>query len=185
MKPAAYAAYTDACTFFLDEDGVCLRVDLTRRRPDERTLGGRTRARAAERCLGAQYVASIDPRAAGGLVAMPQVGAPLLFAYVGPDGRIAVVRTGALVHFERLESDPCRQTIQPDIEDTDESMTVPLWHSGELWRSSVPRMAALRRAAGMPEEKAPDRSGRHESIAAPRDTAPTWKDVQPAPKKKR
>jgi hypothetical protein len=177
MTPAAYAAYTDACTFFLDEDGVCLRVVLTRRAPDELTLGGRTRARAAERCLGAQYVASIDPGAAGGLVAMPQVGAPLLFAYVGPNGRIAVVRTGALVRFERLESDPCRETIQPDADDTDENMTVPLWRSGELWRSDVPRVSALRRAAGMPERQA--------ARGPSPDTAPTWKDVQPTQRRKR
>jgi hypothetical protein len=116
---------------------------------------------------------------------MPQAGAPLLFAYVGPDGRIAVVRTGALVRFERIEADPCRQTIQPDLDDTDESMTVPLWHSGELWRSGVPRVAALRRAAGMPEEKTPEKSGRHQTVDPARDTAPTWKDVQPAPKKQR
>jgi hypothetical protein len=180
MTPAAYAAYTDACTFFLDEDGVCLRVDLTRRGPDERTLGGRTRASAAERCVGAQYVASIDPRVAGGLVALPQVGAPLLFAYVGPDKRIAVVRTGALVRFEKLDSDPCRETILPELDDTEteESMTVPLWQSGELWRSPTPRVAVLRGGVAKARKQPP--VGRGSS----RDSAPTWKDVQPAGKRK-
>jgi len=131
MTTAAYAAYTDACTFFLDENGVCLRVVLTRRSPNSVTLGGRTRADAADRCVGAQYVASIDRRTAGGLVPMPRAGAPLLFAYIGPDGRIAVVRTGPLVRFENLAE---RETIEPDAYEMEESMTAPLRQSGERGR---------------------------------------------------
>src|SRR5262249_5310594 len=117
MTNAAYAAYTDACTFFLDENGVCLRVVLTRRSPDSVTLGGRTRADAADRCVGAQYVASIDRGTAGGLVPMPSAGAAMLFAYIDADGRIAVVRTGPLVRFENLHD---RETIEPDMIEIEE-----------------------------------------------------------------
>jgi hypothetical protein len=160
MKPSAYVAYTDACTFFLDEDGICLRVVLTGmpwRASEDVTLGGRTRADAAERCVGAQYVASIDRGVVGGLVPMPQPGAPLLFAYLGNDGRIAVVRTGPLVRFEPL--DDTRDTIVPDlVDDTlDESHTVP-----------VPRLHGLGRPGSAPR-----------AIHSPRDSAPTWKGVQP------
>jgi hypothetical protein len=154
MKPSSYVAYTDACTFFLDEDGVCLRVVLMRGH-DDVTMSGRTRADAAERCVGAQYVASIDPSVVGALVPLPQAGAPMLFAYLGDNGRIAVVRTGALVHFESV--DDARDTIVPDYElpDTlDESQTVP-----------VPRLHGL----GRPPS----------AIRSPLDSAPTWKGVQP------
>src|SRR5260370_1396142 len=89
MAPIAYAAHTDACTFLLDEDGICRRVVLRRR--------DSTSALAADRCIGAQYVASIDVNVSGGLVPMPSPGAALLFAYAGEDGRIAVVRTRPLV----------------------------------------------------------------------------------------
>jgi hypothetical protein len=153
MKTSAYAAYTDACIFFLDENGVCLQVVLTRRGRHDVTRGGRTRADAAERCVGAQYVASIDRSVAGGLVPMPQAGAPLLFAYTGSDGRIAVVRTGPLVRFESLDT---RDPVLPDADDTlEESMTVP-----------VPRFREAR-----PTPVAPWA----EPVA---DSDPTWKDVQ-------
>jgi hypothetical protein len=197
---AAYAAYTDACTFFLDENGVCVRVILTRRAPDDITRGGRTRARAADRCVGAQYVASIDRSAAGGLVSMPQAGAPMLYAYLEADGRIGVIRTGPLVRFENLLE---RTTLRPDrdedrsgayescaaqsvsapdfvdeadIEDDDESAATtprrrPL-EGPDRRRQLRPPAApwqALRRAATLSLEPA----------RPARDSAPTWKDVQP------
>jgi len=87
----AYAAHTDSCTFFLDEEGYCRRVLRRRGLADEG---------AAQRCIGAQYVASLDFETRGGLVAMPQVGAPMLFAYVDENSRIALVRTGAVRRFE-------------------------------------------------------------------------------------
>jgi len=91
-----YAAHTDACTFYLDDDGICRRV-----------LKKRTKTASeekSERCLGAQYVASLDVSTEGGLIPLPRVGVPMLFAYVGDGGRIALVRTGAVVRFERLFS---------------------------------------------------------------------------------
>jgi hypothetical protein len=186
---AAYAAYTDACTFFLDENGVCVRVILTRRAPDELTLGGRTRARAADRCVGAQYVASIVSGAAGSLVSMPEAGAPMLFAYLGADGRIGVIRTGPLVRFENLLE---RITLRPDDdhaqsgayasyaarsasatelfdEDDDGGTTLPRHGNGRPVRPPAAPWQALRRAGVRLEPPRP----------AVRDSAPTWKDVQP------
>jgi hypothetical protein len=102
--PIAYAAHTESCTFLLDEEGICRQVIRRaagmHRVPGEDSVG---------RCIGAQYVASIDAATTGGLVAMPKVGAPLLFAYVGADGRIALVRTRPLTRFEtkhRLYTSP-------------------------------------------------------------------------------
>ena len=130
--PFAYSATTAGCTFLLDENGVCLRVLLEHERRSGRdtTLGGRTRAQAARRCIGAQYVASIDVRVDGSLVPMPRVGAPMLFAYLGEDGRIAVVRTGKLVRFETLAR-PDEIPVDWSTHDDDDQNTVPLHHSGE------------------------------------------------------
>jgi hypothetical protein len=130
--PFAYSASTEGCTFLLDEDGVCLRVILESQRRSGRdtTLGGRTRSQAARRCIGAQYVASIDVRVEGALVPMPRVGAPMLFAYTGDDGRIAVVRTGNLVRFETMtRRDEVPVTWAND--DEDGARTIPLHQSGE------------------------------------------------------
>ncbi|HEY6462853.1 MAG TPA: hypothetical protein VIY73_21935 [Polyangiaceae bacterium] len=149
----AYAASTDGCTFLLDEDGVCLRVVLRheRRSAKDTTLGGRTRDQAARRCIGAQYVASIDVRVEGALVPMPRVGMPMLFAYTGDDGRIAVVRTGRLVKFETLAPAADEIPVEwdrpddargvhgtgADADGDDQCQTIPLHQSGER---KTPRM---------------------------------------------
>jgi hypothetical protein len=128
--PIAYSATTEGVTFLLDEMGVCRRVLLKHVARGQTTLGGRTRSEAARAIVGAQYVASIDTRVAGGLVPMPKPGAAMLFAYQGEDGRLAVVRTGPLVRFETLASPPADDTLR-DIDYEDECMTVPLHQSGE------------------------------------------------------
>ncbi len=90
----AYAAYTESCVFMLDDDGICRWV-VTRG-----AKASPTTSQNAQRCIGAQYVASLDLGADGGLVATPQVGSPMLFAFVDKDGRIALVRSGSIVKFE-------------------------------------------------------------------------------------
>ena len=129
----AYAATTEGCTFLLDEDGVCRRVLLRHERRTDATLGGRTRSQAARRCIGAQYVAAIDVRVEGGLVPMPRLGTPMLFAYTDDDGRLAVVRTGPLTRFETVGAESEREEIPVDwADDTeDDCRTVPLHQSGE------------------------------------------------------
>lgn len=128
--PIAYSATTDGVTFLLDELGVCRRVLLRHAAHGQHTMGGRTRSQAARAVVGAQYVASIDTRVAGGLVPMPKPGAAMLFAYMGEDGRLAVVRTGPLVKFDALALPLADDTIQ-DLDADDDCMTVPLHQSGE------------------------------------------------------
>ena len=156
----------------------------------------RTRASAADRCVGAQYVASIVTGAVGGLVSAPQAGAPMLFAYLGADGRIGVVRTGPLVRFEDLME---RITLKPDDEEEARSGAYASYaarsaSSTELFdedddggttlarhetrhetappvRPPAPPWPALRRAGMRLEPPRPVRNVR--------DSAPTWKNVQP------
>lgn len=104
-----YAAYTESSTFLLDEEGYCLNVVFT----PSASLDTREKA---QRCIGAQYVASLDFRIEGGLAALPKVGLPLLFAYTTESGKIALARTGPLVAFEtRAERDSGVRTL-PDID---------------------------------------------------------------------
>lgn len=89
----SYAAHTASCTFLLDSKGICRRVVVA-------SAKGDGRSHSAARCVGAQYVASLDPKTPGGLVDMPRVGAPMLFARVDDGGRVSLARTGALLRFE-------------------------------------------------------------------------------------
>jgi hypothetical protein len=105
----AYAAHTSTCTFLLDADGFCRRVVT-------RTKNGKE-SRIARRCLGAQYVASLDLLAEGGLVEMPTPGAFMLFARID-DGRVTLVKTAPLERFdnvdEPLEARPSAPELSPD-----------------------------------------------------------------------
>lgn len=97
----SYAAHTASCTFLLDEEGICRRIVIV---PKGKR---RESSRSAVKCVGAQYVASLDAGAAGGLVEMPRVGASMLFARVDERGRVSLVRTGVLTSFEsRAGEDP-------------------------------------------------------------------------------
>jgi hypothetical protein len=111
----AYAAHTERCTYLLDAEGVCRRVIVANPRMGERTMGGRLTSEAARMCVGAQYVASIDPRADGCLVPLPRPGAQMLFAYAGPDGRLALVRTAALTRFDSIGADESQERTYPSI----------------------------------------------------------------------
>jgi hypothetical protein len=97
----SYAAHTASCTFLLDDEGICRRIVMApkgKRRESSQT---------ALKCVGAQYVASLDGSAAGGLVEMPRVGAAMLFAHVDERGRVSLVRTSVLTSFEsRAGEDP-------------------------------------------------------------------------------
>lgn len=95
-----YAAHTAVCTFLLDADGICRRIQMN---PG---AGQRARdaARAASRCVGAQYVASLDGSLPGLLSEMPKVGIAMLFARTDERGRISLVRTGHVTRFEHFDS---------------------------------------------------------------------------------
>lgn len=113
-----YAAHTASCTFLLDSEGICRRIVVAPK-------GKRSAGRTAARCVGAQYVASLDGSAAGGLVEMPRVGAAMLFARVDERGRVSLVRTGTVISFEsNAAEDPfvegasgAVQTSAPELED--------------------------------------------------------------------
>lgn len=106
-----YAAHTASCTFLLDSEGICRRIVM-------KPKGKRREAsRTASRCVGAQYVASLDGSAAGGLVEMPRVGAAMLFARVDERGRVSLVRTGVVTAFEsQAGEDPFIETESRSVE---------------------------------------------------------------------
>lgn len=109
-----YAAHTASCTFLLDEEGICRRIVMApkgKRRESSRT---------AARCVGAQYVASLDAGAAGGLVEMPRVGAAMLFARVDERGRVSLVRTGTVTSFE------AKQAPDPFVDSASVETSAPL-----------------------------------------------------------
>lgn len=93
----AYVAQTETCTFLLDADGICVSCIAG---PDADDA-----ARAiAERCVGAQYVAAIDPGIEGLLVRDPVPGRSLLFASVGENRRVALLRSGPLLDMRSTKS---------------------------------------------------------------------------------
>lgn len=107
----AYACHTASCTFLLDEAGICRRVVMSStKRPNEQ--------RSLARCMGAQYVASLDARTPGGLVELPRVGASMLFARTDERGRISLVRTGIVTKFESRVPPKSKKTHDP-FEQTD------------------------------------------------------------------
>jgi hypothetical protein len=100
-----YAAHTATCTFLLDSEGICRRIAHVPN--SKRNLSkGKDSSRAASRCVGAQYVACLDPAIAGMLGEMPRVGASMLFARVDERGRVSLVRTGTVTRFESYRDDP-------------------------------------------------------------------------------
>ncbi len=101
-----YAAHTATCTFLLDADGICRRVIATPA-SSARSLRAKNRDTSSltSRCMGAQYVASLDPSVSGMLAEKPRVGASMLFARVDDRGRISLVRTGAVTRFERYQAE--------------------------------------------------------------------------------
>jgi hypothetical protein len=89
----AYVAHSERCALLLDEDGVCRWV--VPKVESEEILA------SAQRCIGARFVATLDPQAAGLLGHEPAIGKNMLLARVD-DGRVSLVRFGPLVHFEKL-----------------------------------------------------------------------------------
>jgi hypothetical protein len=92
-----YAAITESCTFRLDERGVCREISASAD-VSEAALA------IANRCIGAQYVASLDASIEGLLAPLPKEGTRLLFARTEDDGRIVLVRSGPLVRFDEIDA---------------------------------------------------------------------------------
>jgi hypothetical protein len=108
----AYVAHSSRCALLLDSEGICRWV-VPKADPDDpeasQVIG------AARRCVGAQYVATLDPEAEGLLCHEPRVGKTMLFATV-TRGRVALVRFGPLVRFESLDEE-ARATPAPERTD--------------------------------------------------------------------
>ncbi|MBX3232895.1 MAG: hypothetical protein KIT84_42265 [Labilithrix sp.] len=107
-----YAAHTATCTFLLDSEGICRRIVMV---PNANATRTREASRAAARCVGAQYVASLDASLAGMLSDMPKVGTSMLFARTDERGRISLVRTGHVTRFERHVEDPFIEQERPSV----------------------------------------------------------------------
>lgn len=132
----AYAAHTQGCTFLLDAEGICRRVVVS---PNNQR---RDAARAATRCVGAQFVAALDPSAAGLLAEKPRVGASMLFARTDDRGRISLVRTGHLTGFERYRAeDPFEAESLPSM--SVETSAPPLAKSAAPHRPRAERKPEL------------------------------------------
>lgn len=100
-----YAVHTASCTFLLDAEGICRRIVLAS--SGKRSVRSRARdaARAAARCVGAQYVACLDASVSGLMAEKPRPGGAMLFARVDERGRVSLVRTGVITRFETLEAE--------------------------------------------------------------------------------
>lgn len=106
-----YIAHADSAALLLDEDGIC-RASVLKKHGRARA----PRAEELERCVGAQYVASLDPHAEGLLAHEPEVGKRALFAQV-ERGRIVVFRFGPLVDFEHVEHSMAARVPAPRARD--------------------------------------------------------------------
>ncbi len=100
-----YAAHTATCTFYLDTAGICVDVAVIRESGVVLSTSYRSVERTAAQCVGAQYVASVDPRATGLLAELPRAGSAMLFARVDAKGRVSLLRTGPLIRFESYKTD--------------------------------------------------------------------------------
>lgn len=178
-----YIAHAVHAALLLDEEGFCRRV-VPRPDADAASL------RAANRSIGAQFVASLDPLVEGYLHHEPRVGAALLFTAI-KDGRSALVRFGPLVLFDRLpaavpvESDEQaeqlvassrRESLVPTVKapskipaaaPSDASIT------GVFSRNEDPDEALIRVVAGLAAELAPTSVQQPDTVANPgRGTSP-------------
>jgi hypothetical protein len=143
---------TETCTLLLDANGYCRSVLAASSSLPGR--GGRAVAgveripAAAERCIGAQFVASLDFREPGGLLHMPEPGTPLLFARLEDDGRITLVRTAKLVSFETYTQTDSGVRENPRVSyGADEERTTPFDYAPD--EITVPRTRAYTPSAAV------------------------------------
>ncbi|CAN5750840.1 hypothetical protein BH09MYX1_BH09MYX1_08180 [soil metagenome] len=144
-----YAAYTETGTFMLDERGVCRWAVAP---------PGKTQATVPERIVGAQYVATLDLDSSGGLVDLPRVGCPMLFASVDDTGRIQLVRTQAVTRFENKR--------RPSEAPVARSSSAPPWPGPVAARTvpaAFPAPSSVRPLPAPPSQRPP-----RESMIAPK-----------------
>ncbi|MCS6899312.1 MAG: hypothetical protein NZX77_06040 [Polyangiaceae bacterium] len=93
-QATTYAVHTEACTYLLDDNGLCCRI-LS---PGGLVTSGMSAA------IGAQFVACLDLTLPGGLVAELRVGSAALFATQDERGRYMLLRTSPIRHIEARQS---------------------------------------------------------------------------------
>ena len=150
----AYAAHAGSNTFLLDDDGICRRI-LTRGKNRQSTN------KSTQRCLGAQYVASLDFDSESGLVERPKEGCPLLFARVDEHAGVSLVRTAPLERFEEVDRDL----------DTEEHLALESLGFEEDRRRTRPP-PPTRREPAPPTRREPSPAARREPAPSQRKDAP-------------
>lgn len=89
-EPLTYAVHTEACTYLLDDEGVCRWIVSPRGlMPD-----------GSSAAVGAQFVACLDLTEPGGLAPELRVGASALFVRPDDGGRLVLLRTTRITNVE-------------------------------------------------------------------------------------
>ncbi len=157
----AYTAHTETCTLLLDAEGICRSVLAVSSRASSNGGARPTRIPcSAERCVGAQYVATLDVREPGAMTAIPAPGAQMLFAKTEKNGRITLIRSAPVVRFEssapkRIESGVHERPEEPAAKkvsygDDDELTLTCDAPTIRGTRSSLPAAPQLGRGQGRP-----------------------------------
>lgn len=136
----AFVALTESCTYLLDAGGIC--------RWCAPSPGAGEEARnVAKKCVGAQYVASLDAREAGVLVHDPKPGRALVFAKVDEKGRVSLLRSGTLIDFQALDAPA--SAAQPEAQPAlaDESAELPTIQFPPVTRRAEAEVEAAAAAA--------------------------------------
>lgn len=93
MKDFLYAVHTDVCTYLLDENGICTWV-----------LSPNPQTAKLMVCMGAQFVACVDPRVEGAIVGELKEGARALLVAISKEtGRAQLLRTGPIKRVQYRE----------------------------------------------------------------------------------
>jgi hypothetical protein len=163
----AYTAYTQACTFLLDKDGFCRRIVMR---------GKNKNPKAARRCVGAQYVASLLLGSEGGLAEMPTVGAPLIFARID-DGRVSLVRTGPLERFVSHQTDEL-DTRERELQTLARTQEVRAMRAGSTSHGASHRSSHGSSHGSSHKMKAA--TPKHDSAPPKRDSAPSRRGTMPS-----
>jgi hypothetical protein len=151
----AYTAQTETCTLLLDAEGICRSVVAASNQKVARGGGRPTRIPAsAEKCIGAQYVATLDLTEPGGMSPLPQPGAQMLFARTETNGRITLIRSAPVVRFEATSTDAKESGVhtRPTVNyGEDDELTLPFdAPTAAMRRSSLPPAAPVRNSGVVP-----------------------------------
>ncbi|HEY8074939.1 MAG TPA: hypothetical protein VIF62_12535 [Labilithrix sp.] len=102
----AYVFHAKSCALLLDDGGICRWIVMK----DDDDPQAATRA---QRCVGAQFVATLDPDKEGLLGQDPAVGKHVLFARTD-EGRISLVRFGPILQVDRVEEPSAKSAPAPE-----------------------------------------------------------------------